>query len=113
MTGTARYSSINSHLGFESSRRDDLESIGYMLIYFLKGSLPWQGLGGRSLSEKINLISVKKQKITIEELCSGLPDQIAEYLKICRAMKFDETPEYEKLKELFKTNDNEFEWQSK
>lgn len=101
MTGTARYASINAHLGNELSRRDDLEAIGYMLIYLLKGSLPWQGLGGKNKADKYNLIRDKKVSTTIENLCKGIPNEFVEYLKICRGMKFEETPNYELLKQIF------------
>lgn len=66
ITGTARYSSIATHLGIEQSRRDDLEAIGYMLIYFMKGTLPWQGLGGKTREEKYEAIKDKKLSTSIE-----------------------------------------------
>ena len=71
LTGTARYASVNTHLGVEQSRRDDCESIGYILLYFLKGSLPWQGLQGRTKEEKYNRIKDKKVNTSIEELVRG------------------------------------------
>jgi len=73
LTGTARYASVNCHLGVEQSRRDDLEAIGYMLVYFQKGSLPWQGLGGKNKAEKYNNIKEKKVQTTVDVLCKGLP----------------------------------------
>ena len=80
LTGTPRYASINNHLGIEQSRRDDLESIGYILIYFLKGSLPWQGLKAKNTSRKYGMILEKKQQVSIANLCQGCPTQFAEYL---------------------------------
>ena len=80
LTGTPRYASVNNHLGIEQSRRDDLESIGYVLVYFLKGSLPWQGLKAKNAQKKYRLILEKKQQISIAQLCQGCPSQFAEYL---------------------------------
>ncbi len=71
LVGTARYASVNTHLGVEQSRRDDLESIGYLLVYLMKGALPWQGLRAAGKKEKYNLIMDKKMNTSIEELCSG------------------------------------------
>ena len=73
MIGTARYASINNHLGIEQSRRDDLEAIGYILIYLLKGKLPWQGIQGTTKEEKYKKILEKKLLLPIESLCKELP----------------------------------------
>ena len=75
ITGSARYCSINTHEGKEQSRSDDLESIGYILIYFLKGILPWQGEKITDDEDKYLNIANKKKLITIEELCKGMPGQ--------------------------------------
>ena len=76
ITGTARYCSINTHNGFEQSRRDDLESIGYVLIYFLRGILPWQGLKVSNKKDQDASISQKKKSTSLEELCKGFPSNI-------------------------------------
>lgn len=73
LTGTARYASINAHLGIEQSRRDDLEAIGYVLIYFIKGKLPWQGVNAQNKAEKYHKIMEKKMSIPVEYLCLGIP----------------------------------------
>ena len=99
LTGTARYVSINTHMGIEQSRRDDLESIGYMLIYFLKGVLPWQGL--KNCNEKYTRIMEKKLQIPTEILCFGLPDEITYYLKYCKSLRFEDRPDYDYLRGLF------------
>jgi serine/threonine protein kinase len=105
LTGTARYASVNTHLGIEQSRRDDLEAIGYILVYFLRGGqLPWQGLNGRTKDEKYNRIKEKKVATTVEQLTAGLPEEGAftDYLVYCRNLRFDEKPDYQYLRRLFK-----------
>lgn len=102
LTGTPRYASINNHLGIEQSRRDDLESIGYVLVYFLKGGLPWQGLKAKSATKKYKLIMEKKQSITIPALCQGCPSQFAEYLAYCRSLKFEAKPNIAYLRGMFR-----------
>ena len=71
LTGTARYASLNTHLGYEQSRRDDLESVIYIMLYFLKGGLPWQGLGMMSKEERYEKIKQYKKYTPIEDLCKG------------------------------------------
>lgn len=103
MLGTARYASINTHLGIEQSRRDDMEALGYVFVYFLKGALPWQGLKAKNKVDKYQVIKNVKVSTTVETLCKGLPNAFAEYISICRFMKFDETPNYDKMKGLFRS----------
>ena len=101
--GTARYNSINVHMGFEPSRRDDLEAVGYMLIYFLKGKLPWQGLKEKKGEDKIKLIGNVKMYTSLEKLCNKLPQCFIEYIKYCKKLKFEDIPDYEYLISLFET----------
>lgn len=100
LSGTARYMSINTHLGREQSRRDDLEALGHVFFYFLRGSLPWQGLTAASNKEKYEKIGMKKQDISVSELCNGLPEEFAKYLQYARSLKFDATPNYNWLRGL-------------
>ncbi|KAG8511173.1 Casein kinase I isoform epsilon, partial [Galemys pyrenaicus] len=93
LTGTARYASINTHLGIEQSRRDDLESLGYVLMYFNLGSLPWQGLKAATKRQKYERISEKKMSTPIE---------FSTYLNFCRSLRFDDKPDYSYLRQLFR-----------
>ncbi|KAI8342360.1 kinase-like domain-containing protein [Chlamydoabsidia padenii] len=102
LTGTARYASINTHLGIEQSRRDDLESLGYVLMYFCRGSLPWQGLKGRTKKEKYHKIMEKKMATPTELLCRGFPNEFAIYLNYSRSLRFDDKPDYGYLRKLFR-----------
>ena len=116
--GTFNFSSINSMEGYESSRRDDLISIGYMLIYLIKGKLPWSKIKYGTISEKyIKLLNLKKNT-TNEELCKNLPSEFCDYIKYVKSLKFQEEPNYLYLKNLFikvldkmhETNDLYFSW---
>lgn len=118
LTGTARYASVNTHLGVEQSRRDDLESLGYMLIYFCKGVLPWQGLKATTKKQKYDRILQKKLSISIESLCQGLPIEFTQYMNYVKNLTFEEKPDYLYLAKLFKDlsiqleyhNDHLFDW---
>lgn len=102
LTGTARYASINAHLGIEQARRDDMESLGYVLMYFNRSSLPWQGLRAATKKQKYEKISEKKMSTPIEVLCRGFPAEFAMYLNYCRGLRFEEMPDYMYLRQLFR-----------
>jgi hypothetical protein len=115
--GTPRYASLNTHLGVRQSRRDDLESIIFILVYFLKGDLPWQGVKAKTKSEKKRKIMRKKKSVSPEELCSSLPIEFNTLLNYIRSIKFEEKPDYEYIYNLLiftrskYTNDClEWEW---
>ncbi|KAH7720523.1 casein kinase I isoform delta-like protein [Aphelenchoides avenae] len=134
LTGTARYASINTHLGvgmfptdahsfttghaLEQSRRDDVESLGYVLMYFNRGTLPWQGLKAATKRQKYDKISEKKMSTPVEELCAGYPDAFAQYINYCKTLGFEEEPDYNYLRQLFRslfhrqgfTYDYVFDW---
>uniref|UniRef100_A0A1I7W8L6 Non-specific serine/threonine protein kinase n=1 Tax=Heterorhabditis bacteriophora TaxID=37862 RepID=A0A1I7W8L6_HETBA len=121
LTGTARYMSINTHLGKEQSRRDDLEALGHMFMYFLRGSLPWQGLKADTLKERYQKIGDTKRQTAVEVLCEGFPEEFAQYLRYSRRLDFFETPDYDYCYNLFKAvldrlganYDYEFDWTPK
>jgi len=102
LTGTARYASIHTHMGIEQSRRDDLESLGYVLMYFIRGSLPWQGLQATTKRQKYERILQRKVSTSLELLCDGTPDEFRQYFKYVKSLKFMDLPDYEYLKRLFR-----------
>ena len=118
LTGTAIYASIYTHKGIEQSRRDDLESLGYMLIYFCKGELPWVNVKGKNKEIKYKKIMEKKIEMKPDILCQGLPDEIKQYFNYVRELQFTDEPNYEFLLGLLNNamkknnikNDFKFDW---
>ncbi|KAG6766236.1 hypothetical protein POTOM_030307 [Populus tomentosa] len=110
LTGTARYASVNTHLGVEQSRRDDLESLGYVLMYFLRGRLRTYstcftllfGLKAGNKKQKYDKISEKKMLVPIEVLCKNYPSEFTSYFHYCRSLRFEDKPDYSYLKRLFR-----------
>jgi len=100
LTGTPRYASINAHLGFEQSRKDDLVSLGYMLMYFNRGNLPWQHLKAKTKKDKYNQILMKKMNTPNELLCKNFPMEFSMYLNYCGSLQFHEEPDYSFLRDL-------------
>lgn len=119
LSGTARYMSINTHLGREQSRRDDLEALGHVFLYFLRGGLPWQGLKAATNKQKYEKIGEKKQTTQIRDLCDGFPEEFCKYLTYVRNLGFEDTPDYDYLRELFtqalkntgEVEDGKYDWQ--
>ncbi len=118
LSGTARYMSVNTHLGREQSRRDDMEALGHVFFYFLRGHLPWQGLKAPTNKQKYEKIGEKKRTTPISDLCQGLPPQFGEYLRRVRNLQFEEEPDYDGYRNLISsvlddigaTADGHYDW---
>ena len=101
LTGTARYASIHALEAYEQSRRDDLESVGYVLMYFLRGELPWQGLRVKSKEDRYKKILEKKKETSSEELCKDFPLEFFKYVDYTKKLEYEDNPDYDMLKKLF------------
>jgi serine/threonine protein kinase len=101
LTGTARYASIHALEEMEQSRRDDMESVGYVIMYFLRGNLPWQGLKIKSKEDKYRKILDKKKETSSKDLCMNFPDEFREYVEYTRNLDYEEEPKYEKYRNKF------------
>ena len=118
IVGTLRYISMNCHEGLEVSRRDDLESLAYMMIHFVIGELPWMGIKAKSLGEKYKRVYEKKQETVPDDICKILPDEMKSFLQHILNLEFEEKPNYDYLEGLIKSlkskygfkNDDNFEW---
>lgn len=98
LTGTIRYASTHTHLGEEQSRRDDLQSLGYVMIYLIRKKLPWMNLGGTDKKDQTSKISYTKLHTTLEKLCEGMPAGFIQYFRDVNKLEFDQTPDYALLK---------------
>ena len=101
LTGTARYASIHAMEEMEQSRRDDLEAVGYVIMYFIRGNLPWQGLKLKSNEDRYKKILDKKKEVSTEELCAECPKVFYEYVKYTKKLGFNEEPKYDLFKNKF------------
>lgn len=101
IVGTIRYSPIASTSTFEQGRKDDLESIAYVLVYLFKGTLPWMGIKADTKEERYRLIGERKKSITEEELTVGMPKEFLVFLKYIRNMDFEEKPPYTSFYNMF------------
>jgi serine/threonine protein kinase len=118
LAGTVRYVSLNTHFGIQQTRHDDLESLAYIFIYFLHGSLPWQHFEFSSKQDRNRNIMQMKHHTSIAELCSGLPVEFQTFLTYARNLSFDDQPNYHYLWTLFHNlfhasgyeNDHLFDW---
>ena len=117
--GTMRYISMNTHQGYEQGRRDDLESLFYIIIYFIKGELPWQNIKCKTRQEKYNKIFEIKKKVTEDgELVEDLPLEMKKILEYILGLNFAERPNYLMMKKAIElilnklnySNDLQFDW---
>lgn len=101
--GATHYASVNAHIGIEQSRRDDLEALGYVLLYFKRGILPWQGIKATSSKDKEDKVMMKKMSTSVDDLCTDLPSEFAMYMNYCRKLPFMRRPDYAYLRCLFRS----------
>ncbi|GLV38344.1 Casein kinase Ialpha [Carabus blaptoides fortunei] len=118
LVGNPAFASRRAHLKHEISRRDDLESLGFVFMYLLRGNLPWRGIPADTMAQKLRQIEEIKLATTIESLCEGFPQEFVQYFHYCRGLKFTAEPDYTYLRQLLRsvgeqmniTYDNVFEW---
>ncbi|KAI9685249.1 MAG: hypothetical protein M1822_004622 [Bathelium mastoideum] len=103
LVGTMHFASVNAHLGLEQSPRDDMESLGYVLIYLLQGRLPWQDLHVGSSKQKEKTILQKKQSALEHDLYADVPEEFKRYFDHVRSLAFEERPAYSYLRRLFQS----------
>ena len=121
LTGTARYASLAAMRGYEQSRRDDMEALGFVWMYLLRGSLPWMGLNGKTRGDKFEAIKRIKASTSFESLCKGYPDEFVTYFTSVRELKFAEKPDYAGYRRMFRqlfgrlgfVYDYEYDWTGK
>jgi serine/threonine protein kinase len=119
--GTPRFCSINAMAGKMQSRRDDLESFMYLILYFFKGNLPWQGLKIESREKRFEIIAKMKKNINFKNICQGLPEEIYILCQYIKKLSFKENPKYFFMRTLFLDilqnynldYDNNFSWVQK
>lgn len=99
--GSSQFVSINTHMGLEQSRRDDLEALGYVMIFLMKGTLPWLGITSNRRDLLNEQILESKLLTSYESLCEGLPKEFVDYFKIVRSLQFEDEPPYEYIKDMF------------
>ena len=117
-TGSFRYSSINNHKGIQQSRRDDLESISYMMVYFYKGKLPWQNIPAKDKREKLKKTYERKMETPLDELCKDCPKEFKQIVRYSRNLGYKEKPDYSYIKYLLNKvrkrnkikNDGKYDW---
>jgi len=118
--GTVRYASLNNHRGVEQSRRDDLESLGFVCIYAARGTVPWQTIRNEDRRKKWSQVYDMKRRIKLDELCQGLPECFITFMNYVRALDFDARPDYEYLRSIFQmsydemnfTRSNKYDWET-
>ena len=118
LTGTARYVSINTHQGIQQSRRDDLESVSYLLAYFVRGNLPWQGLKSAKKDARFERIRDVKLATSPRQLCEGYPSQLGDLVEYARGLEFEAEPDYDycvnllsqALKDMGEEYDYDYQW---
>ena len=100
--GTTRYMSVSAHEAKVQCRKNDLESVGYMLLYFLRGKLPWSGQKVANEKELNRVVCDIKQRTPLEELCLGHPPEFLKYLKYAQSLDFYDNPDYDNMRRWFK-----------
>ena len=120
VVGTVRYISMNAHLGNEQYKKDDLESLAYIMVYFIKGELPWQNLKAKSRKEKYSQIFRMKKNSVPNELCEFLPEEMKTFVNYIINLNNNKKPDYGMLTSLINnlmqkysySNDLQFDWYS-